>query len=352
MNKPLVISLNGECLKTNGAHTFWSGFDTGGTTRYFAIGKESNTSNRLMISNYTLGETVIQAGSITGNTNLGQNKIITNSNGISLRRGGITLGDTLITVGEIGPTGADNHLYINGNGVNNITINSGIGATNLITNVVWIGSGTANANGRKSNINMLDATGNNWETQSSAFTETLKASIQTNDTRLNVARDFSVNVGVPTGFNAIGRTSLANNTAYGTATTLLDVGVLLNSSYPTLFDSGGSYIGASPARYELLFYNEYLCLNSSVRQCRSRIRIYSSANTNSGSWGDNSGFGGVDYQVNSTLNSAIIYNSAPFKFDFVTGHKIRVETVWMATTSSLGTANTMLGRFYMHRVIY
>ena len=107
-----------------------------------------------------------------------------------------------------------------------------------------------------------------------------------------------------------------------------------------------------PARYELLFYNEYLCLNSSVRQCRSRVRVYSSTNTNSGSFSDNSGWGGPDYQVNSTLNNAILYNSAPFKFDLTTGQKLRVETIWMATTSSLGTANTMLGRFYMHRVIY
>jgi hypothetical protein len=308
-----------------------------------------------------LGETVIQAGSRTGNTNLGQNKIITNSNGISLRRGGITPGDTEVIVGEIGATGiSDNFFRINGNGTNKIVLDSGFGEIVCSTNLLRIGSTTQNANGFYSNILFsIDNTFTNFETQSSAFTETLKTQITTSttnytsiNTRLNDARDFTVNVGVQTGFNAIGRTSLANNTAYGTATTLLDVGVLLNSSYPTLFDSGGSYIGASPARYELLFYNEYLCLNSSVRQCRSRIRIYSSANTNSGSWGDNSGFGGVDYQVNSTLNSAIIYNTAPFKFDFVTGHKIRVETVWMATTSSLGTANTMLGRFYMHRFIY
>ena len=74
-----------------------------------------------------------------------------------------------MTVGEIGATNtSDSHFYINGNGVNNISINSGIGATNLVTNMVWIGSGTANANGRKSNTNMLDASGN-WETQSSAF---------------------------------------------------------------------------------------------------------------------------------------------------------------------------------------
>ena len=48
-----------------------------------------------------------------------------------------------------------------------------------------------------------------------------------------------------------------------------------------------------------------------------------------------------------------MYNTSPFKFDLVTGgQRIRVETVWMATTSSLGTSNTMTGRYYMKRVIY
>ena len=61
---------------------------------------------------------------------------------------------------------------------------------------------------------------------------------------------------------------------------------------------------------------------------------------------------GLDGKSATGLNNAIIYNTAPFKFDFVTGNKIRVETVWMASTSSLGTSNTMLGRFYMNRVIY
>ena len=126
------------------------------------IGKEAPASNRLMISNYTLGETVIQAGSRTGNTNLGQNKIITNSNsnGISLRRGGITAGDAQITVGEIGAL-TDGNLRINGNSTNNIILNSGIGEISCESNLLRVGSTTVNANGRKSNILMYDSSGNN-----------------------------------------------------------------------------------------------------------------------------------------------------------------------------------------------
>jgi len=67
-------------------------------------------------------------------------------------------------------------LYINGNGTNEVHINSGIGATVLNSNMVWIGSGTANANGRYSNIKMLNAN-SVWEIQSSAFTEELKSKL-------------------------------------------------------------------------------------------------------------------------------------------------------------------------------
>jgi hypothetical protein len=197
MNRPLVISWNGECLKTNGAHTFWSGFDAGGTTRFFAVGKEGVTSNRLMFSNYTLGETVIQAGSRTGNTNLGQNKIITNSNGISLRRGGITAGDAQVTVGEIGAL-TDGNLRINGTSTNNIILSSGLGEINCESNLLRVGSTTANANGRKSNILMYDASGNNWETQSSAFTETLKSQISSNASNITALQtsDTSQNANI------------------------------------------------------------------------------------------------------------------------------------------------------------
>ena len=188
-NKPLYITTNGECLRTIGNYTFWSGFDTANTTRHFAIGKETSTSNRLMVSNYTLGETVIQAGSRTGNTNLGQNKIITNSNGISLRRGGLTAGDTEVIAGEIGATGAGANLRIDGNGSNNIIISAGIGEVYCEANTLRIGTTIVNANGRKSNILMYDATGVSYETQSSAFTETLKSQIGTNASNITILQN-------------------------------------------------------------------------------------------------------------------------------------------------------------------
>ena len=414
MNKPIYVTSEADCVRMIGNQVFFTGWNITQTTRHFAIGKETSTGSRMIIINNMEGELLLTSGKRSGNANFGQNKIITQSTGISLRRGGRT--DAEIIVGEIGATGGasgtDANLYINGNGVNNINIDSGIGIINTVStglalsrtlnniyysggviglinsgnnvfhitsngtndiymdsgsgtttitttnninlssNTIYIGSITPAGNGYKTNLNFLEASG--YTTQSSAFTEALKQQVlsSVNSSRLDAARDFTVSVGINTGFNAIGRTNLANSTVYGTGSTLLDVGALLNASYPTLFDAGGSYIGASPARYELLFYNEYLCLNSTVRQCRSRIRVYTSAGVNSGSFLDNSGYGGIDYTANSALHNLIVYNTSPFKFDFTTGQKIRVETIWMASTSSLGTANTMLGRFYMHRVIY
>ena len=108
--------------------------------------------------------------------------------------------------------------------------------TNLITNTVWVGSSVASANGRKSNINMLDASGNNWETQSSAFTETLKSSIITTSAKFTNASSFGVNKGkisLSRNFEIMGQTSLANATTYKSGTAYND-GAQLNSSYPGL----------------------------------------------------------------------------------------------------------------------
>ena len=335
MNKPLRITTNGECLRTIGNHTYWAGYDTTNTTRHFAIGKEGITSNRLMISNNTLGETVIQAGSRTGNTNLGQNKIITNSNGISLRRGGITAGDTQITVGEIGGINTDAHLYINGNGTNNITIDTGLGACNLITNTVWVGSSVAAANGRKSNINMLTSDGNNWETQSSAFTEILKSQIGTTSAKFTNASSFGVNKGKITltrNFEIMGQTSLAIATTYNSGTSY-NVGAQLNSSYPTIFDTNGKFNGSETMNFNISFELGFLCKTSSMKYFKSYIQIL---DTN-GSPVDNTFTQGIDLiSTGSTLHNVIYYNVGPFKHIITTGHQIMINTSYNFTTSNTG----------------
>ena len=180
MSKPLYIS-SADALRLYGPFSYISGWDSGSpNTRDWYVGTQSN-NKQLRIANEKAEGIYLQTGSrtgniITANSNLGQNKVVIHGLGISFKRGGISLNDNLISAGEIGALDPlTSHLYITGNGTNEVHINSGIGATVLNSNVVWIGSGTVNgAYGRKSNINMLNSS-NVWETQSSAFTETLKA---------------------------------------------------------------------------------------------------------------------------------------------------------------------------------
>ena len=58
---------------------------------------------------------------------------------------------------------------------------------------------------------MYDATGNNWETQSSAFTETLKSQISTNTSNITILQtsDSSLNLSIA----ALKTSDTAQNTA-------------------------------------------------------------------------------------------------------------------------------------------
>ena len=181
MEKPLYMDTYDDCLRLYGPNSFISAYrNSVPKTRDWYIGTMSTNNKQLQIGNEKQEGIYLKTGSSSTNTNLGQHKIVTHSSGISLRRGGITTGDTELIVGEIGATStADPFLRINGNGTNSIALDAGIGAIYNGTNTVYIGAGTAAANGRKSNLLMLDATGNNYETQSSAFTEEIKTNITT-----------------------------------------------------------------------------------------------------------------------------------------------------------------------------
>ena len=79
----------------------------------------------------------LQTGSRTGNSNLGQNKIITYSNSISLRRGGLTFNDDLVTVGEIVAI-TDTNFRINGTSTNNIIIDAALGQIHTYSTAINI----------------------------------------------------------------------------------------------------------------------------------------------------------------------------------------------------------------------
>ena len=75
-------------LRLYGNHSFISGWSTTRSNRDWFFGTANVNNKQLIMRNEKLEGIYIQAGSRTGNANLSQNKIITNSNGISLRKRG------------------------------------------------------------------------------------------------------------------------------------------------------------------------------------------------------------------------------------------------------------------------
>jgi hypothetical protein len=415
MSKPLYIT-SVDAFRMYGNHNYMSGWDNQNNTRDWYFGTGSPNIKKMVLQNEKQEGIYLQSGSSATNTNLGQNKIVTNSNGISLRRGGISLNDTLYIAGEIGAlgTGTDATFYINGNSNNNIVINSGIGIINTISyglvfsrtiginyvsggviglidtnsntffinsslindivinsgsgnlslntssaislnsNVIWVGSGTAAGNGKYSNINMLDSGGQNWETQSSAFTETLKAQIGTstaNVTTLNekfaTASSFGGSKGKITlsrNFQIMGQTSLANGTTYNNSTAY-NVGAQLQSQYPALFLSNGKYSG-SEGDMNLSIYFEFgfLCKNSSMIIFKSYLSILDT----DGALIDNSLTQGFHYNSGTTFNNILYFSIPPLKHIIKTGHQIILNTTYQFTTGTQG-GYAMDGKFTIER---
>ena len=122
-----------------GTHGFISGWSSTTNDRDWYWGTDFAGTKRVVLHNDKQDAIHIRIGGRVGNTNLGQNKIITHSNGISFRRGGITEGDNLITVGEIGAI-SDTNLRINGTSTNNIILSSGIGEINCESNLLRVGT--------------------------------------------------------------------------------------------------------------------------------------------------------------------------------------------------------------------
>ena len=400
MNKPIYVTSEADCVRMIGNQVFFTGWNLTQTIRHFAIGKETATGSRMIVINNMEGELLLTSGKRSGNANFGQNKIITQSTGISLRRGGRT--DAEIIVGEIGATNTtDANLYINGNGVNNIYIDAGIGGINmsavgiinticsglalsrtinnnyysggviglinpannvfhihsnftndininsgsgimtlvtessleLRTNVLWVGSITANANGRKSNINMYNSSGTGWETQSSAFTEAIKTNITTMSNKFLNASAFGGNKGKITlvrNFQIMGQTALTNGQTYN-GSTIYDVGAQLYLQYPGLFFSNGEYTGdEGDMNVSISFQFGFLCKNSSITIFKSYLEIRDTNNDVL----DTVYTQGVHYNSASTLNNALYYNLGPIKHIMKEGDQIRLVTTYNLTAGN------------------
>ena len=411
MNKPIYVTSEADCVRMIGNQVFFTGWNIPQTIRHFAIGKETATGSRMIVINNMEGELLLTSGKRSGNANFGQNKIITQSTGISLRRGGRT--DAEITVGEIGATGGtsatpDANLYINGNGVNNIYIDAGIGGItmsatgkintissglvlsrthnnvyvsggeiglinstnnvfhivssgtndiymssgsgtttitttnniNLSSNTVYIGSITPAGNGYKTNLNFLEASG--YATQSSAFTETLKTQIGTNQTNITTlsnkflnASAFGGNKGKITlvrNFQIMGQTALTNGQTYN-GSTIYDVGAQLYLQYPGLFFSNGEYTGdEGDMNVSISFQFGFLCKNSSITIFKSYLEIRDTNNIVL----DTVYTQGVHYNSASTLNNALYYNLGPIKHIMKEGDQIRLVTTYNLTAGNQG----------------
>jgi hypothetical protein len=319
------------------------------------IGTPSANIKQLLISNEKEEGIYLRTGSRSGNTNLGQNKIYTNALGISFRRGGITSGDPQVTAGEIGAVDPLNgNFYINGTGTNSIYINSGLGQTVLDNNMLWVGSGTANANGRKSNIKMMDVNGT-WEIQSSAFTEEIKTKllglvpnpkIYNNGTgKIEIAAFSFWWIG-----QAYNVTNLAASTHYQPSGYLgkKNVGELLYAfGYAHMFGSNGAYLLTDTPNLTFVFEMDFASNFSSVQALCSRVIVENSAGTAL----SETFFAG--YRFNSerdTHNMNIYYHTAPLRHILNQGDRIYVATQHYIITPNSASIDTvkMSGKFSIH----
>jgi hypothetical protein len=357
MIKPLIIRTDGECLKTFGNHTYWGGYDTDGITKHFKIGKESSTTNSLMVQNYTLGEIVIRTGSSATNSNLGRNRIVTTSSGISIQRGGVTQGDQYIVAGIIGAVDPLNsHLYINGNGTNSIIVDSGIGSVVLWTNTVKIGNAIP-VNGKYANLQFKLNAGDNWETQSSAFTEDLKA-------KLLSLRNFNNGTGkiefIAESFWWLGfaynLTTLIASRLYDFAGegfyygAEMSVGSWLNPfGYASMFDATGAYLLNDKPNLTLIFEMDFTAAFSSVNYIISKVVVKNNAGTVLTETLDQGTYYNGAPQANAR-HYKYLYSTAPLRHILNQGDRIFVNTRYIFTTPNSMTIDgvKMKGKFSMH----
>ena len=358
-SKPLYVT-GTDAIRMYGNISYISGWNTQFNTIDWFLGREHANIQRLVLQNLKAEEIYLKSGSTVYSTNLGTNKIVTHSGGIQLKRGGLTAGDTEITLGEIGAVNPsyvpDATLYINGNGTNNIAINSGIGATVLDSNAVWIGSGSANANGRKSNINMLDATGT-WETQSSAFTETLKARLLQQRSFNNTGKvEMIVSSFWWLGFAYNLTTLIASRTYnflnenfyYGAE---MSVGSWLNlyGGYGWMFDATGAYLLNDTPNLSLIFEMEFTAGFSLVTFIYSKVTVKNNAGTVlSETFEQGTYFNGAPEQNARTYR--YYYLTAPLRHILNQGDRIFVNTKYSFITpnSNSISGTTMRGKFSIH----
>jgi hypothetical protein len=363
MDKKLSIVVPGQCLDTLGTFTNITGSNNS-SVRVWLIGNES-TDRKFFISNDFPESINLRCGTkSTSQPVKGWRALNIFSNGVNLYRGGTEAGNTQYYVGSYGSnqsSEADNNFYISSNGVNNLLLNSGIGniflsgsSVSLSSNTVWIGGAVPASNGRYSNINMLNSTGTAWETQSTAFTDTIRQEVATSTDKISKASTFGGSTGKISFYanfdllgSAIGTTSLLNNTVYGPSFFSLNVGIYFrNIGYTSLFDTDGKFISAEgKTNFSMSFEMQFLCKNTAVSTIISRLSIRSNPSLQI----EGTQFQGLQYRTPFAFNENILYSVGPFKHFLDVGQYIYLITDYEFTTQSEGTQTRMNGRFTLDR---
>ena len=359
INKKVSIIGTGQCLDTLGIYTSVTG-SSNSSERVWLIGNEGENRKLFITNDYVEGIYLKCGAKSTSDPSKGWQPLNIFSNGVNLYRGGTETGNTQSYIGSWGPNQSsptDNNFYIGGNGVNNLLLNSGIGNTilsgssvSLSSNIVWVGGSVPAANGRYSNINMINSAGSAWETQSSAFTEALKQQVINVNTLIQNAKTpiarWSTNLG-NTFF--LGRTNfLTVNTNYPSVTNIIKMGPFLNTSgYYDYFNTYGSWIFNSSQRVNFQMDMEFDGLDTGIKVMLSRFLVYNSA----GSIILQSNKKGVTYNAGggNPMHKTLYYSTENFCFDISYGDIISFETENFFSTSSLAASVTTIGRliFYL-----
>jgi len=390
MSKPLIINHTGQALQMNGSTVNIKACGTGGTGERWYLGND--VTNRLTIINYDQDGIHLRSGCKSDfNRTLGWQPLKIYSLGVSLYRGGTETGNTETFIGNYGANQSnetDNTFYISGNGVNNVNILASAGSVNVSgssvgitatnndiglnvggtrsivanTNVLYLGSGTANPNGFFSNLNMLQPGGQNWETQSRAFTEALRASVVTSETTvasLNTARTAAqtaiARIETTNGnFSILGRsTTLMPSFIYPTKTHERSLGVLLHlNGYSSYFNASGqwSYNGGATQRVCFQYDITFNSLSTGIKAFVCNIL----QKTSGGTVIRESRPMGVRYNQSggNPLNSSLYVSTGEFVFDIQNLNLVTLETENFFSTSGDGASVTTTGRLTFYLLPY
>jgi hypothetical protein len=354
MSKPLNLNVDGECLKMNGNQTFIAGYNSTDGTRDWTLGSVSSTNKKLIFNNDKNDSTTILTGKNASNLK-GRNDLNLHANGILLYRGWVDAGNTQEYSGGIGQLNPSlSTFFIAGNGTNSIYIDPGLGAITLNSNTIWVSGQTPAGNGRYSNINMLNFAGNSWETQSSAFTETIKQQITTNTsdiatlkTRVDTLSTFGIIRGYLSALQFCGYTTpFTASTTYPLNATLVNLGLFsYYSGYTTFFNNVGACI-LTNCYINIKFECKFICLNTGVRKLKSRLRQYNGGTSTYYSY-----WAGVDFNYN-VVDHNELYHTVEMKFNVSEGTLFYLETESFWTTSGDGASTSIEGKITMTRELY